>query len=678
VIEGDLNYGKDEAHEWPRAWYGVKGYFRWLESKAYKMHVRVLLSRYRAYLDCPDCRGRRFQPDSLLYRVAARPSPDTALTNLNKELLPAQIDESPGIDLSQFYAMTVREAEAWISRQLSSRDGTPKDVLGLALREVRSRLSCLVDVGLGYLTLDRATRTLSGGETQRVNLTSCLGTRLVNTLYVLDEPTVGLHPRDTERLIRVLLNLRDLGNTLVVVEHEASVIQAADQIVDLGPNQGERGGHVVFQGTYAELLKSPASLTGQYLAGSKGIPPPRRRPVTSSLPSLKILNARRHNLRNLSVEVPLGRLVCVTGVSGSGKTTLVREVIHPLLSAALKQSVAPGKAPNEIEESEPAPSSNANSRASLRGWETLSRVEMVDQSPIGRTPRSNPAVYTGAFDAIRELFAQSPTARQKGLKASAFSFNSLQGQCERCRGAGFEKIEMQFLSDVFIRCPQCDGKRYRPHILDIKLPVPAGNRHPIPIKRTKATSRRSSRSDLHWSIADFLEATIDEVTAILRASDDVKPARLAFQTLGVLQKVGLGYLRLGQPLTTLSGGENQRLKLAGHLAGFQSSTSSSANPTLFIFDEPTTGLHFDDVRVLLQVFQDLVDAGHSVLVVEHNLEVIQAADWVLDLGPDAGDDGGQLVAAGQPESIGACAASYTGRALRSYRTLIPNPQRKLR
>jgi excinuclease ABC subunit A len=305
---------------------------------------------------------------------------------------------------------------------------------------------------------------------------------------------------------------------------------------------------------------------------------------------------------------------------------------------------------------------------------------MVDQSPIGRTPRSNPAVYTGAFDAIRELFARSPTARQKGLKASAFSFNSLQGQCERCRGAGFEKIEMQFLSDVFIRCPQCDGKRYRPHILDIKLPVPAGNRQPIPIKRTKATSRRSSLPDLHWSIADFLEATIDEVTAILAASDDVKPARLAFQTLGVLQKVGLGYLRLGQPLTTLSGGENQRLKLAGHLAGFQSS-KSSANPTLFIFDEPTTGLHFDDVRVLLQVFQDLVDARHSVLVVEHNLEVIQAADWVIDLGPEAGDDGGRLVAAGQPEIIGACEASHTGRALRSYPALIPEsqrPQQKLR
>ena len=680
VVEGDPDYGKDEAHEWPRAWYGVKGYFRWLESKAYKMHVRVLLSRYRAYLDCPDCRGRRFQPDSLLHRVAVRPSPDIIATKLKKEPLPAEINELAGIDLAQFYAMTIREAQAWISRQLSNRDGTPKDVLGLALREVGSRLSCLVDVGLGYLTLDRATRTLSGGETQRVNLTSCLGTRLVNTLYVLDEPTVGLHPRDTERLIRVLLDLRDLGNTLVVVEHEASVIQAADQIIDLGPNQGERGGHVVFQGSYRELLKSPASLTGQYLCGSKGITPPRRRPVTPALPSLKILNARRHNLRNLSVEVPLGRLVCVTGVSGSGKTTLVREVLYPMLSAALKQSADPERPPSEIADVEPSSSSNANGTASLRGWETLSRVAMVDQSPIGRTPRSNPAVYTGAFDAIRDLFAQSPTARQKGLKASAFSFNSLQGQCESCRGAGFEKIEMQFLSDVYIRCPQCDGKRYRPHILDIKLPVPRSTRHTSPRERTKTPSRPSSLPDLHWSIADFLEATIDDVTAILGALGDVKPARLAFQTLGVLQKVGLGYLRLGQPLTTLSGGENQRLKLAGHLADFQPSTSSSTQPTLFIFDEPTTGLHFDDVRVLLEVFQGLVDARHSVLVVEHNLEVIQAADWVIDLGPEAGDEGGQLVAAGQPEIIRACETSHTGRALRTYslRISIQKPQRKLR
>ena len=660
LIEGDPGYGSDEDHEWPRAWYGVKGYFRWLESKAYKMHVRVLLSRYRAYSDCPDCRGRRFQPDALLYRVVdCGPGDDRQGTPVKGA---PQVETGEPFDLARFYALSVDEALGWITRQLARGDDAPNKPMRMALGEVRSRLACLVDVGLGYLTLDRATRTLSGGETQRVNLTSCLGTRLVNTLYVLDEPSVGLHPRDIGRLIRVLLDLRDLGNTVVVVEHEASVIQAADQIIDLGPGQGERGGEIVFQGTYAGLLKSSDSLTGQYLKGTRGTTPSRQRPVDDALPRLRILNAHRHNLKNLDLEIPLGRLVCVTGVSGSGKTTLVREVIHPLLSAALKQQPTP-EAP-ALEDAETNMAGDVPRGTSLRGNESLGRVVMVDQSPVGRTPRSNPAVYTGAFDSIRELFAQSSEARQRGLKASAFSFNSGQGQCDRCRGAGYEKIEMQFLSDVYIRCPQCDGKRYRPHVLEIRLHIPAGS-PPAPSPRpARRPSRTPSPSAEEWSIAEFLEATTDDAVTVFGLWTDSKPARQALQSLQLLQQVGLGYLRLGQPLTTLSGGENQRLKLAGHLAEFRRSRPASSKPTLFIFDEPTTGLHFDDVRVLLEVFQDLVDGGHSVLVVEHNLQVIQAADWVIDLGPDAGHAGGQLVASGPPERIAACNASHTGAALR--------------
>ncbi|MCL4176199.1 MAG: hypothetical protein KJ072_00405, partial [Verrucomicrobia bacterium] len=381
--------------------------------------------------------------------------------------------------------------------------------------------------------------------------------------------------------------------------------------------------------------------------------------------SLTVTKARRSTRRDLRLAGPVGRLVCVPGPRQAGKTTLVREIIHPLLSAALRQTEAPASPPAEETEAEASPATEVSGTATLRGCEHLGRVVMVDQSPIGRTPRSNPAVYTGAFDAIRELFAQAPEARQKGLKASAFSFNSSQGQCERCRGAGFEKIEMQFLSDVFIRCPQCDGKRYRPHVLEIKLSIPTPPAAGLQSKSGLPPRRRSSPPDKHWSIADFLGATADEVCAILPLLGALKPARQALETLQLLRQVGLGYLRLGQPLPTLSGGENQRLKLAGHLADFRRANSAAAKPTLFIFDEPTTGLHFEDVRVLLEVFQGLVDAGHSVLVVEHNLEVIRAADWIIDLGPEAGDAGGQLVAVGPSEVIAACGKSHTGVALRN-------------
>lgn len=736
IINGDPDYGRDEEHEWPRAWYGVKGYFRWLESKSYKMHVRVLLSRYRAYTACPACRGARFQPETLLYRFG-------------------------GMSLADFYQLPIRDALTLVRRVGTEKRFRSNDPLGLALGEVESRLGYLEQVGLGYLTLDRPTRSLSGGETERVNLTTCLGTRLVNTLFVLDEPSVGLHPRDTERLVRILEQLRDAGNTVVVVEHEALVMRAADQIVDLGPGHGATGGSVVFQGAFEEIIRSTDSLTGQYLAGRRQIDAQTRRPVnwaddfadagggrierrawsvererasgistgpirygngsqvapeTGSYalndavaigpqqvtPSLELSNISRHNLTNLAVEIPLGRLVCVTGVSGSGKTTLVREVLLPALETRLKSTGAGvttvkasdrigdvdafgagGKKNEDEDENE-----NEEMTATLEGWEHLGRVVLVDQSILGKTPRSNPAVYIGAFDDIREVFAQSDAAQRRGLNASAFSFNSAQGQCERCRGAGFEKIEMQFLSDVFVRCPDCNGRRYRQHIIEVKIRPPDGNPEGNGRKRKAKRNEGKGSAAAEFSIADVLDATVDEAVEFLSGFGESRHARRAMESLSLLQEVGLGYLRLGQPINTLSGGESQRLKLVRHLAESRAGIlpapsaetgthrlqpnsviiaepgAQDARPTLFLFDEPTTGLHFDDVRVLLKVFQRLVDAGHSVIVIEHNLDVIQSADWVIDLGPEAGDQGGRIVAQGTPEQIAACPGSHTGRALK--------------
>ncbi len=658
VIEGDPDYGKDEEHEWPRVWYGVKGYFRWLESKAYKMHVRVLLSRYRAYTTCPDCQGRRLQPDALLYRAPAEFRPG----------------EGGDLTLADFYQLPIRDALEFVERAARALAPKPNEPLGLALQEVTARLAFLNQAGLGYLTLDRPTRSLSGGETERVNLTTCLGSRLVNTLFVLDEPSVGLHPRDTERLVRILERLRDAGNTVLVVEHEARVMRAADQIIDLGPGHGATGGQVVFQGSYAEILREKKSLTGRFLSGAEEISLPIRRPVArepaprsgeirgvallsggalhdrtvpcraapAPVEFLRLSQVTRHNLREVSVEIPLRRFVCVTGVSGSGKTTLVREALLPLLAARLGgELAAESKASDRLETpvEENGEAELAETAGALEGGETLRQVSLVDQSILAKTPRSNPAVYIGAFDWIREVFAHSEIARQHGLNASAFSFNSSQGQCERCRGAGFEKIEMQFLSDVFIRCPECNGRRYRPHILEVKIqPDPAG---------------------ASWSIADVLEATAEEAAAFLSGLD-LRAARQAARSLRLLDEVGLGYLQLGQPLNTLSGGESQRLKLVRHLAA-----QAGSEPTLFLFDEPTTGLHFADVRVLLKVFQRLVAAGHSVVVIEHNLDVIKSADWLIDLGPEAGDGGGRVVAAGAPEAVAAVAASHTGQALKA-------------
>ncbi|MEP6663365.1 MAG: hypothetical protein ABJC04_06830, partial [Verrucomicrobiota bacterium] len=614
-------------------------------------------------------------------------------------------------NIADFYQLSIRETLNFVD-ELSSRRKISKafDPLTLALNEVRSRLNFLNEVGLGYLTLDRPTKTLSGGETERVNLTTCLGSRLVNTLFVLDEPSVGLHARDTDRLIEILQSLRDAGNTVVVVEHESSVMRAADQIVDLGPGHGESGGDLVFQGTYREILKSKNSLTGKYLSGRKKIEIRERRTVnvgqTSRLPilpldrmgrrdacpTLMLAGANTHNLKNVSVEIPLSRFVCITGVSGSGKTTLMRDVLLPALTEKLQakrgnENPEDGSQESESNEGEPDSQSNSAFRshrsACLSGSENLSRVVLVDQSALGKTPRSNPAVYIGAFDDIRELFAQTEVAKQRGLNASAFSFNSAQGQCEKCRGAGFEKIEMQFLSDIFIRCPECQGRRYRPHILEIKLRSSRGDEALIKSFRVSQSLVTSSPTIAGRSIADVLDASVDEAIAFLENFSDSRHAIRAVEKIKLLQEVGLGYLRLGQPINTLSGGESQRLKLVSNLAesgaGVPPASSDVGSnqkksivfaegrradcPTLFLFDEPTTGLHFDDVRVLLKVFQRLVDGGHSVVVIEHNLDVMRSADWLIDLGPGAGADGGRVIFCGTPEQIIGCPESSTGVAL---------------
>ena len=560
---------------------GVKGFFRWLERKKYKVHVRVFLSRYRGYLTCPECGGARLRREARDVQVGGR-----------------TIDAVCGL--------TVREADAFFaSLVLSEKESAIADKV---LREIRKRLGFLRDVGLDYLTLDRLSSTLSGGESQRINLATSLGSALVDTLYVLDEPSIGLHSRDNERLIAILRQLRDQGNTVLVVEHDADMIRVADIVVDMGLGAGEQGGRVIFSGPLEALLHEPRSLTAKYLRDELAIPVPttRRKPSNQKL---RILGAAEHNLKGIDVEIPLGVLTCVTGVSGSGKSTLVHDVIY----AALKK--VKGDWDRRV-----------GVHRKLEGAEFVTDVVLVDQAPIGRTPRSNPVTYLKAFDPIRELFAATKDARSRGLTASHFSFNVPGGRCEACEGEGEVKVEMQFLADVFVPCDQCEGKRFKPQVLEVKY-------------RGR-------------SIDQVLDMTVREALTFFSSSPKV------LRRLQVLDEIGLGYLRLGQPATTLSGGEAQRIKIAAHLS------SHTGDRVLYLLDEPTTGLHFDDIAKLLAAFRKLLQAGHSLLVIEHNLDVIKTADWVIDLGPEGGEEGGQLVAAGPPEQVVKVEASHTGRYLR--------------
>ncbi|MBM3226124.1 MAG: ATP-binding cassette domain-containing protein, partial [Candidatus Tectomicrobia bacterium] len=481
----------------------------------------------------------------------------------------------------------------------------------LLLGEIVNRLQYLVDVGLEYLTLDRQSRTLSGGEVQRVNLTTALGSSLVNTLYILDEPSIGLHPRDSRRLVRILRHLKDNQNTIVVVEHDPEIMRESDRILDLGPGAGERGGEIVYCGAPAGILSTEQSLTGQYLAGTRAIPVPTQRRSACFDKTIVVRGATQNNLKNIDVTIPLGLLVCVTGVSGSGKSTLVHEVLYNHLQKARGAAVGiPGAC------------------QAIVGGHQVASVIMVDQSPVGRTPRANPVTYVKAYDHIRRLFAATPEAQARSFSASTFSFNTAGGRCETCQGSGFEKVEMQFLSDIFVACPECEGARFRPEVLEVRY--------------------------RGQTITDILKLTVSEAVAFF---DDTPPI---LQALRPLQDVGLDYIRLGQPLNTLSGGESQRLKLASHMS------MSQGGPHLFIFDEPTTGLHFEDIHTLMQALQRLVAQGHSLLVIEHNMDVIKSADYLIDLGPEGGAAGGTVVACGTPEEVSQCAASYTGQFLRHY------------
>ncbi len=626
-----LQGSPDWRGQWSRQWYGIHRFFDYLESKAYKMHIRVLLSKYRSYTSCSTCGGARLKTEALLWRLGTSANADLVQTP-EKRFMPrgvswtrSQLAALPGLGVHDVMLMPIEKIRAFISAlQLTPHSLNPG--LQLLLDEIRTRLKYLCDVGLGYLTLDRQSRTLSGGEVQRVNLTTALGTSLVNTLFVLDEPSIGLHPRDMGRITDAMLRLRDAGNTLVVVEHDPAMMLVADRLIDMGPGPGERGGHIVFDGTPSSLRQAD-TLTGAYLGGRKHVGRGLQRQVDHSTPKLRVQGVRAHNLRSLDVEIPLQRLVCVTGVSGSGKSTLVQNVLHPALARHFGQA---SETPGEHER--------------VLGADWLRDVVMVDQSPIGKTTRSNPASYVGAFDAIRQRFAQVPLAKAQDYGPGVFSFNSGNGRCPTCSGSGFEHVEMQFLSDVYLRCPDCDGSRYRRETLAVKL-----DRGQLP-----------GAGGL--SIADVLTLTVSEALQVF--AGDLEIGRV----LRPLVDVGLDYLKLGQPVPTLSGGEAQRLKLAGFLAQAQPQRGAQSSPTkgiFFLFDEPTTGLHFDDIAKLLRAFNRLLDAGHSLLVIEHNLDVIRAADWVIDLGPEAGEAGGQLVFSGPPALL--CQANtHTGRALQAY------------
>ena len=668
VIKGTPGY---KEGNWNKQWYGIKRFFEYLETKAYKMHIRVLLSKYRSYTPCEKCGGARLKTDSLLWRIGSKEDADAVLEP-SRRFMPvgvdwtrAQLEALPGLCLHDLMLLPIDRLRRFFDRVQPSPQPSPKgrggsnygaagslplllgegggegnrdgadhgehQALKLLFEEITTRLRYLVDVGIGYLTLDRQSRTLSGGEVQRINLTTALGTSLVNTLFVLDEPSIGLHPRDMNRITQAMHRLRDAGNTLVVVEHDPAVMVAADRIIDMGPGPGERGGQIVFDGT-TQGLRQADTLTGAYLGARKHVGMGFKRAVTPATPRLILEGAREHNLKNIAVEFPLQRLVCVTGVSGSGKSSLIQDVLAPALSRHFgKSTETPG----------------VHDR--LLGADHLSDVVFVDQSPIGKTARSNPVSYVGAWDAIREIFANTQVAQQRGYTGSKFSFNSGDGRCPTCGGSGFEHVEMQFLSDVYLRCPDCDGKRYRPEILEIHI-----ERQPIGASRPRSLN-----------VADVLDLTVSEAASLFANDRDV------IRALQPIVDVGLEYVKLGQPVPTLSGGESQRLKLAGFLAqaaknGTASRQAKATRGMLFMFDEPTTGLHFDDIAKLMRALRKLLEAGHSIVVIEHNLDVIRAADWLIDLGPEGGDAGGLLVAEGPPEEVRLHPHSHTAKALREY------------
>ena len=627
------------AGKWNKQWYGIKRFFEYLESKAYKMHIRVLLSKYRSYTPCHVCGGARLKTEALLWRLGTKQDADGVFAPAQRFMpqgVPwsrAQLEALPGLTLHDLMLMPIQRIRKFFA-QLTLPSTMLDDALKLLLDEVRTRLKYLCDVGLGYLTLDRQSRTLSGGEVQRINLTTALGTSLVNTMFVLDEPSIGLHPRDMGRIVEAMLRLRDAGNTLVVVEHDPAVMLAADRLIDMGPGPGERGGTIVFDGTPADIRRAD-TLTGAYLGGRKTVTMGIKRMVNAATPKLILQGVRDHNLKAIDVEFPLHHLVCVTGVSGSGKSTLMQDVLYPALARHFgKATESPG------------------AFDALLGADLLSDAVFVDQSPIGKTARSNPASYVGAFDEIRKLFAQSPLALQRGYGPGMFSFNAGDGRCATCGGSGFEHVEMQFLSDVYLRCPDCDGRRFRSEILDVKIDRRMGGR-----------ADDDQFRDL--SVADVLELTVSEAVQLFRDDREVQ------RVLQPIVDVGLEYVKLGQPVPTLSGGEAQRLKLAGFLAEAAQDRSASRQSVarrgrLFMFDEPTTGLHFDDIAKLMRAFRKLLDAGHSIIVIEHNLDVVRAADWLIDLGPEGGEAGGEVVCTGTPEEVKRHPTSHTGKALADY------------
>jgi excinuclease ABC subunit A len=576
---------------------GIHEFFQYLETKKYKVHVRVLLSRYRGYARCPECHGARLRKEALYVRVGSMTMADAVRMNI--------------AEAARFFdGLTLTKEETAIADKI--------------LIEIRQRLKFLNDVGLEYLTLDRLASTLSGGEAQRIQLATCLGSRLVGACYVLDEPSIGLHSRDTARLIKILHELRELGNTILVVEHDPDVMRAADHIVDLGPGAGEHGGSIVFEGSYRQIVaKRNGSLTGGYLRGDKSVTVPGE--IRTPRHWVRFFGARQHNLKNLDVSIPLHVLAVVTGVSGSGKSTLVHEVIYRSLNALI------GKRDSGVEEREPSTPEEALDEGSkltcrrVEGADRVQQVVMIDQSPIGRTPRSNPVTYVKAFDLVRGLFASTREAEKRGYSAGHFSFNVPGGRCETCQGDGTVTVEMQFLADVELICEECKGTRYKSAVLDVKY----------------------NGLNIH----EVLQLTITDAIRFFHDSP-----RLVTK-LRVLEDVGLGYLRLGQSATTLSGGEAQRVKLAAHLG------QASSSGTLFIFDEPTTGLHFEDISKLMASFNRLIEAGGSLLVIEHNLEVIKAADWIIDLGPEGGNKGGEIVASGTPDEVANSERSWTGRFL---------------